>query len=87
MVKVGAGPLDMPHIAHLFVRHPIEQRAQLTHLIPDLLIVFIVHGIAHFTGSGADDFPVALHVAGWFDGFVETLEATIGTGEYAAMFP
>ena len=85
MVEVGAGPLDMPHVAHLFPGDAVEQRTQFTHLIPDLLIVFIVHGIAHFTGEQADNFPVSLHVASGVNGLFETLEAAIGAGEYAAV--
>ncbi|SUI90845.1 Uncharacterised protein [Serratia quinivorans] len=75
----------MAQFTHFFVGGPIKQRAKLTHFIPDLLVIVVMHRIAHLGGQQADDLPVAFDVVLRFNGLLETLEAAIGTGEHAAM--
>jgi len=86
MIEGWARPLHMAHLAHFFVGHAVEEGAQLAHFVPDLLVILVMHGIAHLRGQQADDLPVALHVAAGLNGFAETLEAAIGTGEHAGVF-
>ncbi len=86
MIERRARPLNMPHLAHFFVRHAVEERAKLAHLVPDLLVIVILHRVAHLGGEQADDLPVALNVAAGLNGFTKTLEPAIGAGKNAAVF-
>ena len=45
-----------------------------------------MHRVAHFGRQQTDNLPVALHISGGVDGFFKPLEATVGTGEDAAVF-
>lgn len=58
MIEGWTGPLHMTHLAHFFVGHAVEEGAQLAHFVPDLLVILVMHGIAHFRGQQADDLPV-----------------------------
>ena len=75
----------MAHVTHFFVGHAVEQRAQLAHFVPDLLVIVVVHRITHFAGDQADNLPVALDVILRVDGFIEALEAAVSAGKDAAM--
>ena len=86
MIEGWTGPLHMTHLAHFFVGHAVEEGAQLAHFVPDLLVILVMHGIAHFRGQQADDLPVAPDIAAGLNGFAETLKAAIGTGEHTGVF-
>ena len=75
----------MAHIAHFLPGHAVEKRAELAHLVPDLLVVLIVHRIAQFAGQQANDLPVALHISRRRDRLFKPLEPAVGAGEDAAV--
>ena len=87
MIQRRARPLDVVHIAHFLVSDAVEQRAEFAHFVPDLLVIIVMHRIAHFAGQQADDFPVALNVTGGDNRLLKALEAAVGAGKDAAVFP
>ena len=86
VIQRRARPLDVVHIAHFLVGDAIEQRTKLAHFVPDLLVVIVMHRVAHFAGQQADDFPVALNISGGDNRLLEALEAAVGAGKDAAVF-
>ena len=85
VVEGRARPLNMAHIAHFLPGHAVEKRAELSHLVPDLLVVLIVHRIAHFAGQQTDDLPVALHIPRRRDCLFKSLKPAVGAGEDATV--
>ena len=83
--RVAARPLNEAQLAHLLVSRPIEIRAQMTQLIPDLLGVVVVHRVAHTGGDFTDDLPVRFQIPLRFNGFKEALETTVSSGKHPFM--
>ncbi len=86
VIQRRAWPLHMSHIAHFLVRHAVKERAEFAHFVPDLLVVVVMHRVAHRGGDKADDFPVAFDVVFRRNGRLKALETAVGAGKDAAMF-
>ena len=85
-VVVHIGALDRPlGVAalgsHLLVGRAHKVGAQANALVPDLLGVVVVHGVAHARGQVRKDLPVVAALALGRNGRVKVLEATVGCGK------